>query len=67
LDWKKEQYLCAKSWKRHGSGNAFQGKYKPGDKVLKSSKIDLVLGDGKASYEEDLGTDEYKSNRRITK
>jgi hypothetical protein len=26
---------------------------KPGDKVLKSSKIDLVLGDGKMSYEED--------------
>jgi hypothetical protein len=25
---------------------------KPGDKVLKSSKIDLVLGDGKMSYEE---------------
>lgn len=37
----------------------FQGRnIKPGDKVLKSSKIDLVLGDGKASYEEDLGTDE---------
>tara|TARA_R110002033_G_scaffold60605_1_gene110939 strand:- start:165 stop:779 length:615 start_codon:yes stop_codon:yes gene_type:complete len=30
---------------------------KPGDKVLKSSKIDLVLGDGKASYEEDTATD----------
>jgi beta-lactam-binding protein with PASTA domain len=30
---------------------------KAGDKVLKSSKIDLVLGDGKASYEEDLRTD----------
>ncbi len=27
---------------------------KPGDRVLKSSKIDLVLGDGKASYEEDI-------------
>jgi eukaryotic-like serine/threonine-protein kinase len=25
---------------------------KPGDKVLKSSKIDLVLGDGKAGFEE---------------
>jgi beta-lactam-binding protein with PASTA domain len=37
----------------------FKGRnIKPGDKVLKSSKIDLVLGDGKASYEEDLGTDE---------
>jgi beta-lactam-binding protein with PASTA domain len=30
---------------------------KAGDKVLKSSKIDLVLGDGKASYEEDVRTD----------
>ncbi|MBE0393505.1 MULTISPECIES: PASTA domain-containing protein [unclassified Flavobacterium] len=30
---------------------------KPGDRVLKSSKIDLVLGDGKASYEEDIRTD----------
>jgi beta-lactam-binding protein with PASTA domain len=30
---------------------------KPGDKVLKSSKIDLVLGDGKMSYEEEIGTD----------
>ena len=29
----------------------------PGDKVLKSSKIDLVLGDGKASYEEEVITD----------
>ena len=28
-----------------------------GDKVLKGSKIDLVLGDGKASYEESLPTD----------
>jgi hypothetical protein len=27
---------------------------KPGDKVLKSSKIDLVLGDGKMSYEEEI-------------
>lgn len=27
-------------------------KLKPGDKVLKSSKIDLVLGDGKVTYEE---------------
>jgi beta-lactam-binding protein with PASTA domain len=36
----------------------FKGRnIKPGDKVLKSSKIDLVLGDGKMSYEEDLGTD----------
>ncbi|NRT12067.1 PASTA domain-containing protein [Flavobacterium sp. 14A] len=30
---------------------------RPGDRVLKSSKIDLVLGDGKASYEEDIRTD----------
>jgi len=29
----------------------------PGDRVFKSSKIDLVLGDGKASYEEDIATD----------
>ncbi len=27
-------------------------KLKPGDKVLKSSKIDLILGDGKVTYEE---------------
>ncbi|TDE02145.1 PASTA domain-containing protein [Flavobacterium hiemivividum] len=32
-----------------------------GDKVLKSSKIDLVLGDGKASYEEDTVTDSIAS------
>jgi hypothetical protein len=38
-------------------------KHKTGDKVLKSSKIDLVLGDGKASYEEDLGTDESANPR----
>ncbi len=30
---------------------------KAGDKVLKGSKIDLVLGDGKASYEESIATD----------
>ncbi|HJS00383.1 MAG TPA: PASTA domain-containing protein [Flavobacterium sp.] len=30
---------------------------KPGDRVLKSSKIDLVLGDGKASYEEDINVE----------
>jgi beta-lactam-binding protein with PASTA domain len=36
----------------------FKGRnIKPGDRVLKSSKIDLVLGDGKASYEEDIRTD----------
>ena len=31
-------------------------KLKPGDKVLKSSKIDLVLGDGKVTYEETVDT-----------
>lgn len=36
----------------------FKGRnIKAGDKVLKSSKIDLVLGDGKASYEEEISTD----------
>ncbi len=36
----------------------FKGRnIKPGDKVLKSSKIDLVLGDGKMSYEEEIKTD----------
>jgi beta-lactam-binding protein with PASTA domain len=36
----------------------FKGRnIRPGDKVLKASKIDLVLGDGKASYEEDVQTD----------
>ncbi|PRZ24062.1 PASTA domain-containing protein [Flavobacterium granuli] len=40
----------------------FKGRnIKPGDKVLKSSKIDLVLGDGKASYEEDIRTDSIAS------
>jgi beta-lactam-binding protein with PASTA domain len=29
---------------------------KPGDRVLKSSKIDLVLGDGKESYVEEVDT-----------
>ncbi|MCF6132465.1 PASTA domain-containing protein [Flavobacterium wongokense] len=31
-------------------------KLKPGEKVLKSSKIDLVLGDGKITYEETVDT-----------
>jgi len=31
-------------------------KIKAGDKVLKSSKIDLVLGDGKVTYEETVDT-----------
>jgi len=31
-------------------------KLKAGDKVLKSSKIDLVLGDGKITYEESIDT-----------
>lgn len=40
----------------------FKGRnIKPGDKVLKRSKIDLVLGDGKASYEEDIKTDSIAS------
>jgi hypothetical protein len=39
-------------WMRYKGRNI-----KPGDKVLKSSKIDLVLGDGKMSYEEEIGTD----------
>ncbi|MEY4433409.1 MAG: hypothetical protein RLZZ44_1543 [Bacteroidota bacterium] len=30
---------------------------KPGERVLKSSKIDLVLGDGKMSYEEEVQVD----------
>lgn len=30
---------------------------KPGERVLKSSKIDLVLGDGKVSYEEETQVD----------
>jgi hypothetical protein len=30
---------------------------KVGDRVLKSSKIDLVLGDGKVSYEEQTQVD----------
>ncbi|MDG2432287.1 PASTA domain-containing protein [Flavobacterium sp.] len=34
---------------------------KAGDKVLKSSKIDLVLGDGKASYEEDIANDSIRN------
>jgi hypothetical protein len=33
--------------KRHGSMRYKGRNIKPGDKVLKSSKIDLVLGDGK--------------------
>ncbi len=31
-------------------------KLKPGDKVMKSSKIDLVLGDGKVGFEETVDT-----------
>ena len=30
---------------------------KPGERVMKSSKIDLVLGDGKMSYEEEVRVD----------
>jgi hypothetical protein len=32
-------------------------KMNPGDKVFKSSKIDLVLGDGKVGFEEETKTD----------
>ncbi|WP_418263291.1 PASTA domain-containing protein [Flavobacterium faecale] len=40
----------------------FKGRnVKAGDKVLKGSKIDLVLGDGKASYEESIPTDSIAS------
>ncbi|WPR73042.1 PASTA domain-containing protein [Flavobacterium sp. NG2] len=40
----------------------FKGRnIKAGDKVLKGSKIDLVLGDGKASYEESIPTDSLAS------
>ncbi len=40
----------------------FKGRnIKPGDKVLKASKIDLVLGDGKASYEDGISTDEMET------
>ena len=36
-------------------GMSLNGKpLKAGDKVLKSSKIDLVLGDGKITYEETI-------------
>jgi beta-lactam-binding protein with PASTA domain len=34
---------------------------KAGEKVLKASKIDLVLGDGKASYEEDIANDSIRN------
>jgi hypothetical protein len=41
-------YLCAKSWKDMVLEMRYKGRnLKVGDKVLKSSKIDLVLGDGK--------------------
>lgn len=38
-------------------------KINPGDRVLKSSKIDLVLGDGKVSFEEEV---ESESNANPT-
>jgi beta-lactam-binding protein with PASTA domain len=39
-------------------GMRYKGRnLKPGDRVLKSSKIDLVLGDGKMSYEEEVQID----------
>ncbi len=33
---------------------------KPGDKVLKSSRIDLIVGDGKVGYDEPIDTTETK-------
>jgi len=38
-------------------------KLKSGDKVLKSSKIDLVLGDGKVTYEETVDTVEVDTTQ----
>lgn len=38
-------------------------KLKAGDKVLKSSRIDLVLGDGKVTYEETVDTMEVDSTQ----
>jgi len=38
-------------------------KLKAGDKVLKSSKIDLVLGDGKVTYEETIDSTEVDSTQ----
>ena len=38
-------------------------KLKAGDKVLKSSKIDLVLGDGKVTYEETVDTTEVDTTQ----
>ena len=35
---------------------------KPGDKVLKSSKIDIVVGDGKVGFEEEVDTTETQNN-----
>jgi len=40
-------------------------KLKAGDKVLKSSKIDLVLGDGKITYEETIDTTAVDSTEII--
>lgn len=38
-------------------GMSFNGKkLNPGDKVFKSSKIDLILGDGKVGFEEEVDT-----------
>jgi hypothetical protein len=38
-------------------------KLKAGDKILKSSKIDLVLGDGKVTYEETVDTTEVDTTK----
>jgi hypothetical protein len=40
-------------------------KLKAGDKVLKSSKIDLVLGDGKITYEETVDSTAVDSTEII--
>ena len=40
-------------------------KLKAGDKVLKSSKIDLVLGDGKITYEETIDSTDVDSTEII--
>ena len=40
----------------------FKGRnLKAGDRVLKASKIDLVLGDGKATYEDEAAKDSLQA------
>jgi hypothetical protein len=54
---RRNDYVCAQPGKDMVLEMRYKGRnIKPGDKVLKS-KIDLVLGDGKMSYEEEIGTD----------